>query len=162
MANEAVEMPDWAGVMGRVPSGIFIVTVRQGEQETGLLASWVMQAGFEPPMLSVAVNRKRYVAQWLSDGAPLVVNLVGEGQTQFLKHFGRGFEIDQPAFEGLALRRTPRGGAILADALGYLDCTPFGHADAADHRIFLARVESGELLQEIAPMVHVRKNGTRY
>ena len=37
-----------APVLGRIPSGIFILTIRHADQETGMLASWVMQAGFEP------------------------------------------------------------------------------------------------------------------
>ena len=44
-------------VLGRVPSGIFILTVGTGDRATGMLASWVMQAGFEPPMVTVAVKQ---------------------------------------------------------------------------------------------------------
>ena len=52
-----------------------------------MLASWVMQAGFEPPMVSVAVKQGRYVCDWLTEGQPFVLNLVGEGQKKLLKHF---------------------------------------------------------------------------
>ena len=90
-------------VLGRVPSGIFILTVGSGPRATGMLSSWVMQAGFEPPMISVGVKLGRYVCDWLTEGQPFVLNLVGESQTDLLKHFGKGFEPDAPAFEGLAI-----------------------------------------------------------
>ncbi|MBI3469346.1 MAG: flavin reductase family protein, partial [Planctomycetes bacterium] len=32
-------------ILGRLPSGVFILTARDGTDETGMLASWVMQAG---------------------------------------------------------------------------------------------------------------------
>jgi flavin reductase (DIM6/NTAB) family NADH-FMN oxidoreductase RutF len=153
---------EFASVLGRVPSGIFILTVRHGEQETGMLASWVMQAGFEPPMVSVAVKQGRYVADWLDAGAVFALNVVADGDKQFLKHFGRGFEPGQPAFEGLAISRTERGTPILDAAVGHLECVAASHVDSGDHRIYLARVEAGHLARDERPMVHVRKSGLNY
>ncbi|MGD9634409.1 MAG: flavin reductase family protein [Pirellulales bacterium] len=150
-------------VLGRVPSGIFILTVGVGERATGMLSSWVMQAGFEPPMVSVGVKRGRYVCDWLSDGQPFVLNLVGESQHHFLKHFGKGFEPGVAAFEGLAIQHCPRGVPILSDALGHLECEPVRHVDSGDHRVFLANVVRGKLHDADAkPMIHVRKSGSGY
>jgi flavin reductase (DIM6/NTAB) family NADH-FMN oxidoreductase RutF len=150
-------------VLGRIPSGIFILTARAPDgAETGMLASWVMQAGFEPPMITTVVKQGRYVADWLTAGAPFNLNLVAEGQTQMLSHFGKGFEPGEPAFTGLDLDRCPREVAILKTALGHLECTPVGHVDSGDHRVFLAKVEGGRLAAEDRPMVHIRKNGLRY
>ena len=66
--------------------------IGQGDRATGMLASWVMQAGFEPPMVTVAVRQGRYVADWLAAGEPFVLNVVGDEQKHWLKHFGKGFE----------------------------------------------------------------------
>lgn len=148
--------------LGNVASGIYILTVGSGERATGMLASWVMQAGFEPPMISVAVKKGRYVCNWLSEGQPFVLNLVGEGQNNFLKHFGKGFEVDAPAFEGVATKACCTGVPVLSEALGHLECEPAGHVDSGDHRVFLARVVRGALQGEGKPMVHVRKSGSRY
>jgi flavin reductase (DIM6/NTAB) family NADH-FMN oxidoreductase RutF len=149
--------------VGRVPSGIFILTVGTGARATGMLASWVMQAGFEPPMVSVAVKLGRYVCDWLTAGQPFVLNLVGDGQSNFLKHFGKGFEPGTPAFEGLAISHCARGVPILNEALGHLECEPAGHVDSGDHRIFLAKVVRGRLVDADAkPMVHIRKSGANY
>jgi flavin reductase (DIM6/NTAB) family NADH-FMN oxidoreductase RutF len=150
-------------VLGRVPSGIFILTVGTGERATGMLASWVQQAGFEPPMLSVAVKLGRYTSDWLTEGQPFVLNLVGESQSTFLKHFGRGFAPDEPAFDGIPITHCRRGVPILTDVLGHLECEPVRHVDSGDHRIFLANVVRGRLNDADArPMVHVRKSGAKY
>jgi flavin reductase (DIM6/NTAB) family NADH-FMN oxidoreductase RutF len=150
-------------VLGHIPSGIFILTVGTGSRATGMLASWVMQAGFEPPTVSVAVKLGRYICDWLSEGQPFVLNLVGEGQKTLLKHFFRGFEPGTPAFEGLEITHCARGVPILKDALGYLECEPAGHVDSGDHRVFLAKVARGRLNEsEHKPMVHIRKSGAHY
>ena len=155
-----------AAVLGRTPSGVYILTAGdQSGHETGMLASWVQQASFSPPMVSVAVNQKRYLNEWLKTSPKIVLNLVGANQVQFLKHFGRGFEPDEPAFEGIKLSRGSTGLPILADALGYLEGPIAGQTEAGDHIIYLMEIESagcGPNLESEKPMVHIRKNGFNY
>jgi flavin reductase (DIM6/NTAB) family NADH-FMN oxidoreductase RutF len=150
-------------VLGRVPSGVYILTVGTGGRATGMLASWVMQAGFEPPMVSVAVKLGRYVCEWLSEGQPFVLNVIAEGQKNLLRHFAKGFELGAPAFEGLTITHCARGVPILCDALGHVECETVRHVDSGDHRVFLARVCRGRLVQPDAhPMIHVRKTARHY
>src|SRR5262245_44537847 len=111
-------------VLGRVPSGIFILTVGSGTRATGMLASWVMQAGFEPPMVSVAVKLGRYVCDWITEGQPFVLNVVGESQKDLLKHFAKGFEPGAAAFEGVPITHCARGVPVLKESLGHLECEP--------------------------------------
>jgi flavin reductase (DIM6/NTAB) family NADH-FMN oxidoreductase RutF len=151
-----------AQVLGRIPSGLFILTARRGKHETGMLASWVMQAGFEPPMVSVALQQQRYVTEWLSHGSPFVLNILSENEKSLLRHFGRGFDLDVPAFEGLEIDRCARGVPILSGTIGHLECTPVGRVDSGDHRVFIAEVAGGRLAAHESPVVHIRKSGLRY
>ena len=155
-------MSDPLPALGRVPSGIFILTAGTGARATGMLASWVMQAGFDPPAISIAVNLERYVCGWLTGGEPFVVNLLGESQKNLLAHFGKGFAPEEPAFEGIEISHCPRGVPILSSCLGHLECEPTGHIDSGDHRIFLANVVRGALPGDGDPMVHIRKTGVHY
>ena len=43
-----------------------------------MLASWVQQAGFDPPAITVAIKKGRYVVDWINDGAPFVVNVLSD------------------------------------------------------------------------------------
>lgn len=155
-------MSDPLPILGRVASGIYILTVGQGERATGMLASWVMQAGFLPPSVTVAVRKGRYVAEWLASGEPFVLNVVGEKQHQFLKHFGKGFEPGVAAFEGIATQPAENGVPTLVDAVGWLECRPASHLESGDHLVFLATVTAGSLASELSPMVHIRKSGAIY
>src|SRR5262245_40404267 len=89
-----------AAALGRVPSGLFILTARHGADETGMLASWVQQCSFEPLLVSVAVRRDRYVAGWLTPDTLFALNVLDENQTDLVAHFGRGFGPGEPAFKG--------------------------------------------------------------
>lgn len=154
--------PHLASVLGRLPSGLFVVTARREDDETGMLASWIMQAGFEPPMITIALHKDRLLARWLAMGSPFVVNVLAEDQRSLVGHFGRGFDEGEPAFDGLEIARSASGAAVLPGAVGYLECEPTGHVDSEDHRVFLARVTAGHSSSAARPLVHIRKNGLKY
>ncbi|WP_437191736.1 flavin reductase family protein [Planctomicrobium sp. SH527] len=153
-------------MLGRIPSGLFILTARgPNGEETGMLASWVQQSGFEPPSLTVAVNSKRYLLDWLGQGATVALSQLGDSQKQLLGHFGKGFEPGVPAFEGLAVDRSPSGLPVLSDSLGWIEGSIAGSLDAGDHVVLLVQVataESGTRHEAEKPWVHLRKNGLRY
>jgi len=153
-------------VLGRTPSGLFILTARGPDgAETGMLASWVQQASFEPPTMTVAVNRKRYINDWLETGAFVALNLLGETQKSVLGHFARGFDPGAPAFEGVATVRTPQGIPALAAALGWLEGRVTGRLEAGDHSICIIELTaagSHNALETERPWVHIRKNGFNY
>lgn len=155
-----------AAVLGRISSGLFILTARNNAgQETGLLASWVQQASFAPPAFTVAVNAKRYLNDWLRESPQVAINIVGESQKQFLGHFGRGFEPDQPAFDGLSIARSPGGLPVLCDALGWLEGRVKQSMSAGDHIVYLVEIQhagAGAELESMRPWVHTRKNGLGY
>jgi flavin reductase (DIM6/NTAB) family NADH-FMN oxidoreductase RutF len=152
----------WVAALGRVPSGLFIITARHGHQETGMLASWVQQCSFDPPQLSAAFSKERWVLDWLKDGAVFAVNILGEGQKSLLAHFGKGFARGEPAFEGLEVRRLGEAAPMLLAAQAYLDCRVAGRFDTGDHVLVLGRVIGGEVFHDGRPATHVRKSGAHY
>ena len=159
--------PDAIGpVLGRTPSGVFILTAKHADgRETGALVSWVQQASFAPPMVTVAVNQKRYLHEWFRDSPAVVLNLIGDSQKHFLKQFGAGFGPDEPAFEGMTVRRGVTGVPILADALGYLEGVVKSQLETGDHVIYAVEITSGGCGPEFdagKPMVHIRKTGLNY
>jgi flavin reductase (DIM6/NTAB) family NADH-FMN oxidoreductase RutF len=160
--NEADPHRQLAAALGRIPSGLFIVTSRHQGLETGMLASWVQQCAFDPPHLSLAVKRGRPLNAWLAEGAGFVVNILDDSQTDMVAHFGRGFSPTEPAFEGVAVERSQDGAPVLSEALAYLECRVAGHHTVGDHDLFLGRIVSGRVLNDGHPMIHVRKSGWHY
>ncbi|MDA7978413.1 MAG: flavin reductase family protein [Pirellulales bacterium] len=160
--SEASAVPEFAAALGRLPSGIFVLTAKSGADETGMLASWVQQAGFEPPMVTVAIKLGRYVGDWLEQGEEFILNALPE-KSHLMKHFGRGFEPGEPAFTGVNIDRARENGPpILTEALAYLVCRGSKAIDSGDHRIYLAEVTGGATLRDEKPAVHIRKNGLHY
>lgn len=155
-------MNDVAAALGRIPSGIFILTVRANDRQTGMLASWVMQASFDPPMFTVAVRKTRYLVDWLKGGARVALNILSSDEKNMIAHFGRGFQPDENAFADVELLPAPSDVPILAEALGFLSGPVQNSLETGDHLVFSVLVEDGRILKGGSPMIHVRKNGMNY
>ena len=147
----------------------YVATIVNGEtvvddgRATGMLASWVQQAGFDPPMVSVALHRDRYVADWVRAAGRFVLNQVPAGNKTLLRHFGKGFAPDEPAFEGVRIDSEHEAGPVLAEALAFLVVEPAGEVAGGDHVVMLGRIVEGSLIDpEAHPLVHVRQNGLHY
>jgi flavin reductase (DIM6/NTAB) family NADH-FMN oxidoreductase RutF len=151
-----------AAAVGRIPSGLFVLTVQRGDIETGMLASWVQQCSFNPPLISLAINPKRDVAGLLTADSLFTLNILEDTQTDMIVHFGRGFPLNEPAFAELEVIRGQSNGPILAESLAFLTCQVKSRYSAGDHDLFVAQVIDGRMLDEGHPMVHVRKSGSHY
>jgi len=152
--------PDPAAALGRIPSGLFVVAWRQAGEDRALLASWIMQAGFTPPAISLAVAATRDLLGQLDAGTAFVVNVLGESQRSLVGRFAK--PASDP-FTGLDVRRTGSGIAVLADAAAWLECRPVARAAAGgDHVVVVAEVLGAAAAENRSPLVHTRKNGLRY
>lgn len=154
-----------ARALGRIPSGLFIVTIRNGASATGLLASWVQQAGFDPPVVTVAVKADRYHANWIRETGRFGVNQIASGDKVLLRHFGKGFAPEESAFEGIPLLESPSASAppLLAGALSAMEAEVVGEYQASDHILFFGKILGGQVNGEPSePYVHLRQNGLKY
>ena len=155
--------------LGRLSGGLYVVTARQGEGETAragaMVASWVSQASFEPPGLTVAVAKDRAIEALLQVDDRFVLNILREDNHQpLLRHFLKRFPPGADRFAGVAtLDGVAAGGPVLGDALAYLGCRVAQRLEGPDHWIIYAVVEEGNVADAAATTaVHHRKVGNHY
>jgi flavin reductase (DIM6/NTAB) family NADH-FMN oxidoreductase RutF len=150
--------------LGRLVGSLCVVTAKQGELAGGMLASWVSQATFNPPGLTVAVAKDRAIESMLHTGHKFVLNILQEGNhlglmKQFLKPFAPG----EDRFAGVAMQEAENGCPILNDALAYVECRVDNRMECGDHWLVYAVAQKGKLLQsEGVTAVHHRKSGSHY
>lgn len=151
---------DFARALGRIPSGLFICSCGTGADSHPFLASWVMQASFEPPTVSVAIEDGRDVLRVLEETRRMTLSILPDGGQALMKPFFGGDE-NKP-FGDLALGETAAGGKYLRDAHAWLDCREIERTRIGGHHIVFAEVEDAAVLHDAEPIIHVRKNGLRY
>ncbi len=147
--------------LGRMPSGLYAVGAVHESRRLGMLCSFVEQAGFEPPMISIALGHDRPLRQGLERGGLFSLNILGTEDKKVLAAFASGREEDP--FAAFTLVENGHGLPQLAEALAWLACRPRGSVDAGDHVVYVAEVVEGCLHREGSePMIRVRKNGFSY
>lgn len=150
--------------MGRIVGSLCVATTQRGDLSGAMLASWVSQATFNPPGLTIAVAKDRAIESFMYQGDQFVLNILAEGNhLGLMKHFLKPFSPGEDRFAGVATQTANNGCPILTDALAYLECTVKDRMECGDHWLVYAVVENGKVLQaEGVTAVHHRKSGSHY
>ena len=151
--------------LGRLSGGLYVVTARQDERASAMVASWVSQASFDPPGITVAVAKDRAIEALMQVGDRFVLNILREDNHQpLLRHFLKRFPPGADRFAGVStLEGVAEGGPVLGDALAFLGCRVQQRMEGPDHWIIYAAVEQGNVADtEASTAVHHRKVGNHY
>ncbi len=150
--------------VGRLVGSMCIVTTKKEEVSGAMLASWVSQATFNPPGLTVAVAKERAIESLLYKGNSFVLNVLPEGNhIGLMKHFLKPFAPGEDRFEGVATEEAENGCPILSDSLAYVECQVANRMECGDHWLLYAVAEQGKVFESDAvTAVHHRKSGTHY
>eukprot|EP00775_Hariotina_reticulata_P010362 gene10362-10520_t len=151
--------------MGRVVGSMSVVVARDEDAVTAMLASWVSQASFDPPGITIAVRRDRAIDTMLQPSSKFAVSLVPEsGVKNIMKAMSRPFAAGADRLADLETVESPVSGCpVLADAHATMDCSVVSRMEAGDHWIVYAQVEAGKLKNdaELTAVLH-RKVGNHY
>ena len=149
--------------LGRIPSGLFILTAWNEDRRMGMLVSWVQQVSFKPPLISVAVAKTRSIMPLISESKQFGLCQLPQDDKAIMRKFSGPIDPADDPFLGLELiNNTVTRIPILANTLAYLECEVTCHLDVdGDHNLFVGRVKGGNYLSG-EPHVHLRKNGFSY
>jgi flavorubredoxin/flavin reductase (DIM6/NTAB) family NADH-FMN oxidoreductase RutF len=155
---------DLERALGRLSSGLYIMTARKGDVKSAMLASWVMQASMNPLGVAVAVAKDRAIESLLHVGDRFVLNVLEEDNYQSLmKHFLKRFSPGADRFAGIKTYSASNGCPILADALAYMECEVTMRMECSDHWIIYSSVQTGRVAKiDGLTAVHHRKVGNHY
>jgi flavin reductase (DIM6/NTAB) family NADH-FMN oxidoreductase RutF len=153
--------------LGRIPTGLFILTAEHEDRRMGMLASFVQQCCFEPPMITVAVAKGRAIMPLISESRQFGLCQLGDDDRVILRKFSSSLGLGEDPFLGFEMiaGRTPNL-PLLASSIAYLECELTCHLDVeGDHDLFVGAVRAGgctDKRRKPRPQVRIRKNGFDY
>ncbi len=155
--------------LGCLSGGLYIVTAKENtgpdSRDGAMVASWVSQASFEPPGITVAVAKDRAIESLLQVNDRFVLNVLQENNYLHLfRHFLKRFPPGANRFKGVELMKDlAPGGPVLSDALAFLSCKVIQRLETTDHWIIYSLVEKGNLSNtQGKTAVHHRRVGSNY
>ena len=137
--------------MARFTYGIYVLTTMKDDEKHGMIASWVSQVSYDPPLVMVAIRKNRRVHPIVMEMGAFALNVLDRDENKGL--LGR-FKLPSPAqrFEGVECIMLETGCPILKDTLAYLDCRLVETVDAGDHTLFIGEALAADAAKEGAPM----------
>jgi flavin reductase (DIM6/NTAB) family NADH-FMN oxidoreductase RutF len=150
--------------VGRIVGSVCVITAKQGDVSTAMLGSWVSQATFNPPGLTVAIAKERAIESLMYPGGKFALNILPEGNhLEYMKHFRRNFAPGEDRFANFITTEADNGCTVLTDALAYVECSVEQRLECGDHWVVYATVDNGKLLKpDDVTAVNHRKTGTHY
>ena len=131
--------------------GLFVLTTRSGERDTGCIINTAGQVTSTPNRISIAVNKANYTHDLILESGRFNISILSERASfQTFQHFGfqSGRTVDK--FSGYeACKRSANGLYYITDGTNaYLSAVVEQTIDLDTHTLFIAAVEDMEVLSE--------------
>lgn len=149
-------------LLRKIPHGLYICGVKDGEEVNGFTASWVMQASFKPPLVVNCVRQDSRSHAMVKASGVFALSFLEAGQKELAQQFfkpqrriGDKFE-DVPFYLG-----TETGCPIITESLGYVECRVVGSVEQGDHTVFVGEVIGAGIHREGEPLL-LESTGWQY
>jgi flavin reductase (DIM6/NTAB) family NADH-FMN oxidoreductase RutF len=129
---------NFRNVMGRLPTGVVVVTGGDPEHPTGLVVGSFMSVSLEPPLVAVCPAKTSTSWPAVEAGGFFCANVLADGQEALARQFATS-GIDK--FQGVGWEPAPATGAPLLEGVAaWIDCRIYQRYEAGDHWLVLGEV----------------------
>lgn len=142
---EIVEIaPDvFRRVMGHFVTGVTVVTTLDEGAPQGITVNALSSISLEPPLVMVALDRRRFITPAIRKSGRYAVNVLSEDQQALSDCFaGAPVEPGRDAFCGAKWTPGATGLPLIDGAIATLECTVVQTFEAGDHELFIGRVDA--------------------
>ena len=130
-------------VMGHFVTGVTVVTALDGERPFGITVNALSSVSLEPPLVMIALDRRRFLTPMLRTSGRYGVNILSEDQQALSDCFaGAPVEPGREAFCGAPWHPGETGVPLLDGAIATIECSVVETFTAGDHDLFIGRVEA--------------------
>jgi len=140
--------------------GVYILSsVNEGEYCVSTI-TWVSQASFEPPMISVCIKRNSASYEIVKKRGEFILHLLGDNQKELASTFFKPtiFENEKLNGQEFSLENNL---PLLKDIPAYIQCKVIEILENGDHPLFLAEVVDAKINNDSDPL-ELRKTGWTY
>jgi flavin reductase (DIM6/NTAB) family NADH-FMN oxidoreductase RutF len=150
-------------LLGQIPSGYFVVITKSFDKKrvNWFMASWIQQASFNPPMVSLCLKPQRPGVDEITEKEYFTINVLDKDLSSYFEKNCNGNKID--LLEDLETIDLGEKGIVLKNAKSYMVCKAQTISMPGDHYVVVCEVLDGLMLnKEKEPSVHIRDSGAHY
>ncbi|MFP5255797.1 MAG: flavin reductase family protein [Acidimicrobiia bacterium] len=150
-----VDQAHFRQVLGRVPTGVVVVTSIDAEGPVGMTIGSFFSVSLEPPLVGFCVGRRSTTWPRIAARGELAVNVLADDQSDLAVRFASSHD---DRFGGVGWSAGPAGPPRLHGATAVITCRVREEVGAGDHLIVLAEVLELDVPREAAPLVFYRSS----
>jgi len=150
-----VDGATFRSLMGRWPTGVTVVTARDGSADAGLTVNAFLSVALSPPSVLVSLTADADTTPVIAKTGQFAVNFLAADQRSLSERFARAIPAAEK-FGGLPLHRGASGLALLDSTLGAVECRVASRVPAYDHVLFVGEVVRLEVGREAPPLLFFR------
>jgi flavin reductase (DIM6/NTAB) family NADH-FMN oxidoreductase RutF len=149
--------------MGHFVTGVTVVSAFESDQPFGITVNALSSVSLDPPLVMVALDRRRFLTPIVRAAGRYAVNVLSEDQQALSDCFaGAAVEPGRDAFCGAAWHPGTTGLPLLDGAIATLECTVVETFSAGDHDLFIGLVDSlGNAAAHPMPLLYYRRRYLR-
>ena len=145
---------DLRALMRSFPAGVAVLTIDHGRERVGLTVSAILSLSLSPPLIGVSVAMQAAMHELLRGADGFALSLLAGDQERLAQHFARGVP-PLVMWKGIELLERESSAPLLADALGWIECSLVFDVAVGDHTLFIGGVEQVEQGRVGAgPLIH--------
>ncbi|NEP15503.1 MAG: flavin reductase [Leptolyngbya sp. SIO4C1] len=141
-------------MLRKIPHGIYVCGVKDGDELNGFTASWVMQASFTPPLVINCVKSDSTSHAMIKSSGVFALSVLEAGQKEIAQNFFKPIRRVGNKFEDVEFYTGEETGCpIIKASLGYVECKVVGSVAEGDHTVFVGEVIGAGVHKDGEPLL---------
>ncbi len=140
-------------MLRKIPHGLYICGVKDGDELNGFTSSWVMQASFKPPLVVNCVKQDSTSHAMIKSSGVFALSILAAGQKDLAAKFFKPLRVAGNKFEDVEFYQGETGCPIIRDSLGYIECKVVSAVEHGDHTVYVAEVIAAGVHREGDPLL---------
>ena len=147
----------WLTAFSNMTYGIYVLTVKYSDSFNGMIASWVTQVSYEPPLIMVAVHPNRYSHSLIEKSDAFALHVLDKSQKDMLKRF-KGPDPEKK-FVDLSWETKKTGAPILKDCMAWFELQVKERYSPGNHTLFIGEVINSGVNSPGTPLCTLEYDG---
>jgi flavin reductase (DIM6/NTAB) family NADH-FMN oxidoreductase RutF len=129
-------------ILWTMPSGIYLLGSRAGDQRNLMTLNWATQVASDPKLLAVSIEAEAVTHRLVHEGGSFVLNVLNRADRATVRKFSKPVvdDGDPTSLGGLAVRASTSGAPIVEQAAAWLDCRVWQEVPCGSHTLFVGEV----------------------
>lgn len=124
-----------------IPHALYILTSQSNGKMAASTMSWVTQASFVPPLISLGIKRDSHTFEVVKGSKGFVLNFLGDKQKDIAQKFLKHVEPIDNSLAGEGFTASPiLKFPVFSNMAGYLECQVTDIVERGDHAVVVAEV----------------------